>query len=137
MFQIHLPLSQRVAAGAIAACAGLATVGGNFVLSKSIAAAVLLAASPLASAQLASAASQARAASESVWGPFVYERLGATPSLRLGRSAATPAPTASAARTDIQTAAIRVDAVPANPAGTAAGSEASARPAANPDRTKE
>jgi hypothetical protein len=65
MFQSHLPLSQRVAAATFAACAGLATVGGNVVLAKSIAAS-LLAASPLVSAQVAAPAEQPRVATESV-----------------------------------------------------------------------
>lgn len=140
MFHKLLPRSQPVALTASAACASVPRVGRSLVLTKFVAVVTLVAIAPMAAAQLAPASSS-RAADESVWGPFVYERLGATPTLTFGRSAAAPIAVAASvasrlpdARAAGQTGAISTGAASVSRAGQAVGSESGARASAPVNR---
>jgi hypothetical protein len=83
----RLSLSRRIAASASAGTATFPTITGVSLIAKTSIGVALLIAAPLAAAQVASPWSQARLVGEPAWGPFVYERLGATPSVRFGWSA--------------------------------------------------
>lgn len=87
----------RITASACAGTATFVTVGSSFFIAKGLLGVALLAAAPLAAAQAVSQSSQARLADEPAGGPFVYEQLGATPSVRFAWSA-TAAAAAAAAR---------------------------------------
>lgn len=62
----------------------------NAVARCFLAAAALLVAFPSMADELPTQRAASPVSGETQWGPFVYERLGATPSLRIGQSAAAP-----------------------------------------------
>lgn len=98
----------RITASACAGTATFVTVGSSFFIAKGLLGVALLAAAPLAAAQAVSQSSQARLADEPARGPFVYEQLGATPSVRFAWSA-----TAAAAAARVAAMGARAQARPA------------------------
>ncbi|MFN9028722.1 MAG: hypothetical protein ACK5XM_00560 [Betaproteobacteria bacterium] len=108
MFLDRRSLPRRIAASACVGAAAFQTIGGSLFIAKGSIGAALLVAAPLAAAQAASPSSraQARLADEPAWGPFVYEQLGATPSVRITWSA-------SAATARVESMGARVQARPA------------------------
>lgn len=111
-------LPRRSAASACAGTATLGTVGRSSFIAKGLLGVALLVAAPLASAQAVSPSTQARLADEPAWGPFVYERLGATPSVRF----VWPATTA-AARVESMGARVQTRPAGAERARVVAGSQ--------------
>lgn len=114
----HRSPSRPIAACALAGAATFLTIGGSFLIAKGSIGVALLVAAPLAVAEVSSPSSQAHLADEPTWGPFVYERLGATPRVQFGRPA-----TAAVARVESLGAWVQARPAAADRASVTAGSQ--------------